>query len=486
MEEKALTKLEAILSSLWKMSRFVSYFYQGTEFFPDNNLPTIAITIYHSRLTLFFNPEFILKLPDEQIIGLLVHEMLHVVLNHNHRGNEDGDIYLQNVAQDMVINSYIIENKKTFFSKKNLYLHDTPEINLPAGLPTIPDDFFSETKTLDPTWEDVYKWLRLKPAEELKKIRNHYEQFGIGIKIDSNSFIDQLSNSLNSLDLSYNTAPKEKFTKIKDMDGLFFEREDGETMPTGVHIINRKTDLNVMDSKINHFMTIAERDDFCREERIFQEVSSLISQPQKTDLTWQERLKSIVDLTAQSNEWEYTSRKFNKRYFAQGIYSPGRTFKDKEAITVVVDVSGSMVTNPSDIESAFGIIENLLKKFKVYLLCIDETIFVPEKKGDRFVKTETLSKPYQYKKGDWKYIKTGNSGTTYFSSLFNNYMTNHNELLIIITDGYIYDIDRLKKYQNTLWLISENRSDPFTPPFGKTIKITTPKKERRLKYKGEL
>ena len=182
------------------------------------------------------------------------------------------------------------------------------------------------------------------------------------------------------------------------MDGLFFEREDGETMPTGVHIINRKTDLNVMDSKINHFMTIAERDDFCREERIFQEVSSLISQPQKTDLTWQERLKSIVDLTAQSNEWEYTSRKFNKRYFAQGIYSPGRTFKDKEAITVVVDVSGSMVTNPSDIESAFGIIENLLKKFKVYLLCIDETIFVPEKKGDRFVKTETLSKPYQYKK----------------------------------------------------------------------------------------
>ena len=148
MEEKALTKLEAILSSLWKMSRFVSYFYQGTEFFPDKNLPTIAITIYHSRLTLFFNPEFILKLPDEQIIGLLVHEMLHVVLNHNHRGNEDGDIYLQNVAQDMVINSYIIENKKTFFSKKSLYLHDTPEINLPAGLPTIPDDFLVKPKHL--------------------------------------------------------------------------------------------------------------------------------------------------------------------------------------------------------------------------------------------------------------------------------------------------------------------------------------------------
>jgi len=42
----------------------------------------------------------------------------------------------------------------------------------------------------------------------------------------------------------------------------------------------------------------------------------------------------------------------------------------------------------------------------VYLLCIDETIFIPEKKGNVFIKSEKTGKPYEYKKGDWKYIKS--------------------------------------------------------------------------------
>jgi hypothetical protein len=143
-----------------------------------------------------------------------------------------------------------------------------------------------------------------------------------------------------------------------------------------------------------------------------------------------------------------------------------------------------MVMKPGDIESAFGTIEGLLSKFKVYLLCIDETLFIPEKKGDMFIKSGKNARPYEYKKGDWQYLKTGSSGTTYFSSLFNSYMDRHNELLIVITDGYIYDIDRLKKYSNTLWLISENREEPFCPPFGKSIKITSSVPEKRLKIAG--
>ena len=129
-----------------------------------------------------------------------------------------------------------------------------------------------------------------------------------------------------------------------------------------------------------------------RNERVFNDISSLINTPQKTDLSWSEKIKSIVDITAQSNEWEYTYRRFNKRYFSQGIYTPGRSFKDKEAITVIVDVSGSMVMKPGDIESAFGIIEGLLRKFKIYLLCIDETLFVPEKKDNIFIKSDIQSR----------------------------------------------------------------------------------------------
>jgi predicted metal-dependent peptidase len=268
------------------------------------------------------------------------------------------------------------------------------------------------------------------------------------------------------------------------MSGLMFNKNDGEHIPTGIHIMNKKTDLNILDSKLNHFMTTAKKDDICMNERVFNDITSLINAPQKTDLSWTEKLKSIVDITSQSNEWEYSYYRFNKRYFSQGIYAPGRSFRDKEAITVIVDVSGSMVMKPGDIESAFGIIEGLLSKFKIYLLCIDETLFIPEKKENTFFKSEISGKPYEYRKGDWKYLKTGSSGTTYFAPLFNSYMENHNELLIVISDGYIYDIEHLKKYPNTLWLISEHRDELFRTPFGRSIKISSVSSERRLKISG--
>jgi hypothetical protein len=307
-----------------------------------------------------------------------------------------------------------------------------------------------------------------------------------GMEIPGKSAIELLSENLSRLDLSYNTAPRENYTAFKNMSGLMFNKDDGEHIPTGIHIMNKKTDLNILDSKLNHFMTVAKKDDFCTTERIFNDITSLINAPQKTDLSWTEKLKSIVDITSQSNEWEYSYHRFNKRYFSQGIYAPGRSFKDKEAITVIVDVSGSMVMKPGDIESAFGIIEGLLAKFKIYMLCIDETLFIPEKKDNVFLKSGKNSKPYEYRKDDWKYLKTGSSGTTYFASLFNSYMDNHTELLIVISDGYIYDIDQLKKYSNTLWLISEHRDEAFKAPFGKSIKISSATPERRLKIAGSI
>lgn len=477
--------LETVLESLWKKSRFTSYFYQGVDLAEENTIPTLSLGLYSSRLTLFYNMEFISSLNPDELTGLLVHEMMHVVLNHDHRGSADGDIFLQNLAQDMIINSYITENRKKFFSRINQYASDIPELILPAGLPVIPGKFFTDTTITDPVWEEIYRWLKLQPDDDIRQYKFDYPaDQKSGIEIPGRSGIEQMKRDLDSMDISYNTAPKEHYTGFKNMTGLMFQKDDGEHIPTGIHIMNRKIDLNILDAKLNHFMTIAKRYETCRDERIFNEISSIINAPKKTDLSWSEKLKSIVDITAQSSEWEYTYHRFNKRYFTNGIYAPGRSFKDKEAITVIVDVSGSMVMKPGDIESAFGIIEGLSGKFKIYLLCIDETLFIPEKKGDIFTKSAKSTKPYEYKKGDWRFLKTGSSGTTYFSSLFNSYMDNHTELLIVITDGYIYDIDRLKKYSNTLWLISENRGEPFRPPFGKAVKITSATSDRRLKISG--
>jgi len=140
-------------------------------------------------------------------------------------------------------------------------------------------------------------------------------------------------------------------------------------------------------------------------------------------------------------------------------------------VTVAVDVSGSMVMRPEDLEKAFGVVESLLHQYRVFLVCVDETVFVPFKNADKRQKSQAAVMSYQYQKGDWQYIQTGSSVTTFFSPLFEIFMKGHHEPLIIITDGDIYDLGQLKKYPQTLWVITGQRDKPFQPPFGKVVKL---------------
>ncbi len=471
-----MQKIEDTISSLWKKSRFASYFYHGIDLTATGDLPTLGLMVYSSRLTLFFNPGFTTRLTSDELTGLLVHEMLHVVLNHEHRGSRGQDIYLRNLAQDMVINSYLEDNRKTFFSRKNSYSPETPLLVLPAGLPVVPGAFFRDTANFDPVWEDVYSWLKEQSREDIKKFSfNKNDGSSANTLAHGESGIEQMQETLNSLDLSYNTAPEQPLTSFKKRDALVFEKPDGDPLSTGVHIMKNRNEIDPSSTSLRRLMLMAERDELCKEERVFGEIHGLIKSVKNSDISWSEKIRTIVDSTSQSDEYEYTYHRFNKRYFSQGIYSPGRSFKYRNLITVAVDVSGSMVMKPGDIEAAFGIIEDMLSRFRVFLLCIDETVFIPEKQGDSFTRSAVHTKSYEYKKGDWRYIKTGSSGTTYFEPLFNTYMPGHRELLVVITDGYIYDLDKLERYHNTLWLISESRDEPFTPPFGRTVKIESKK-----------
>jgi len=186
--------------------------------------------------------------------------------------------------------------------------------------------------------------------------------------------------------------------------------------------------------------------------------------------SWRKQLKSYIDYASHTSEWKYSFGRFNRRYFAGGIYAPGRVFIQKQTITVVVDVSGSMVVKPEGLEAAFGVIEELLGRYTVNLVCVDEGVYVPRKDGDKFVPSGN-AKPYRYRAGDWKYLRTEHSGTTFFAPLFNGFMADHRETLVVITDGYIYDLHELKKYSPTLWVITPGRAEPFVPPFGKTVSI---------------
>ncbi len=139
---------------------------------------------------------------------------------------------------------------------------------------------------------------------------------------------------------------------------------------------------------------------------------------------------------------------------------------------MAVDVSGSVITQPEMLETVFGVIDDLTRKYTVHLVCIDEQLFIPERSNERWVRSQNTDKSYIYSRGDWKYIKTGSMGTTFFSPLFNNYIIGHREMLLVITDGQIFDLEKLNPYRPTLWIVPDENSHCFTAPFGQTVSFS--------------
>jgi predicted metal-dependent peptidase len=464
--------LESVLESLWRQSRFVSYFYQSVNFVENPNIPTLVLAVQESRLVLYYSAEFIDRMTPPELIGLLVHEMLHVVLNHNHMAYPEESLYLQNLAQDMVINSYLTERRKIFFSKKESHA-SAAELSLPRGLPLVPHDFITETGIHDPTWDNVFQWLKRLP---MRKIAEYASGPDITTGMDGRNQ-GSISDNIDSM-FNFNPQMHEKernmnSIQISDKKGLVFIDNLDSIIPTGVHLFYDRERLDIIDAKKSAIISMADKDRDCALERAYQEIKGIIERTRDTDITpWEHLLKSIVDYSAQSNEWTYTYGRFNRRYFTNGIYSPGRVFKEQELITVAVDVSGSMVMTPSDIEAAFGVIEQLMGKYRIHLVCLDEDLFIPEKRENTLAASNRRDKPFVYQAGDWRYIRTGSGGTTFFAPLFNRYLKGHHEMLLVITDGYIYDLDKLKRYTPTIWVISSSRQDAFHAPFGQSVKIS--------------
>ncbi|MBI9075054.1 MAG: hypothetical protein JEZ02_06545 [Desulfatibacillum sp.] len=439
------------LSRLWNQSRFASFFFQSVSFVANEDLPTLALTVFRRRLTLFYNSSFVLQTSPDHLIGLLLHEMFHVILNHEHRLIPGRNLALQNLAQDMVINSYLWDNRKTFFSRTGR--HQTPELELPPGLPMIPQSLVREKgrqALAEITWEEVYAWLNSRSA--FPDTSRREQEPGVP-GLDENSW-QAMGNRTGS---------------PESVEGLALMDQAGKALPTGVHLTGDSQVNEQADAGAKRIIRFILQGGECAGERAFQDVSSLINAPKKIKPpAWKREIRTIMDYTRPREQWEYACSRFNRRYFASGIYAPGRRYTYMPLITVVVDVSGSMAAHPEEMEQAFGVIEDLAPEFRINLLCIDQDLFVPEKHGDVF-KASKSKRPYFYKKGDWRHIRSGNRGTTLFAPLFNAYLKGHKEALIVMTDGFIYDLKALKPYGPTLWAISSKQAGRFQPPFGKVV-----------------
>lgn len=87
---------------------FYSVLAMQMEHVIDDSVPTAA---NHAGLRVMYNPEFLEKQTTDQILGLMVHELLHTVYMHMFR-RQDRDPCLWNIAADYAINWEIVTDMK--------------------------------------------------------------------------------------------------------------------------------------------------------------------------------------------------------------------------------------------------------------------------------------------------------------------------------------------------------------------------------------
>ena len=102
---------------------------------PTTIIPTAGVRINKesAQFEMVYNPEFMGGLPDNQKLGVLMHEFYHVIFEHlTTRLPEGGMSMMWNVATDLAINSHLMDKlpeQGCFPSKEG-----TPFENYPVGL----------------------------------------------------------------------------------------------------------------------------------------------------------------------------------------------------------------------------------------------------------------------------------------------------------------------------------------------------------------
>ena len=108
-----IKRIEIVRTHLMNTQPFFSVLLMHSKFALDEETDTA----YTDGEYICFSPKFVKKLNDQELEFILIHEVMHIVLDHCKRKVDSWDQYLFNVAADIVVNSNILYSYKMDKSK---------------------------------------------------------------------------------------------------------------------------------------------------------------------------------------------------------------------------------------------------------------------------------------------------------------------------------------------------------------------------------
>lgn len=390
---------------------------------------------------IYFGPDFLENLTDSQIDIVMMHEILHVALQHCSRSG-DFEPEKFNIACDIVVNSLILESMGG--NRKNIHLgrygelmHETPDGKEGAKF----------------TAEEVYAMLPAMNGKKSKKTPGSMAGSGGG---EGNCDDDDNDDS--------NTKPSNQEGKGGKDGGVDKSGSGGGTGQFDEHKKWKNTaDDNTLKEEwqkriIDAAEAISIRDPSDQRGLLPAFAKRIIKELRKPQTDW----RSILNEFVQEEICDYSFSPPDRRFGDSDFFLPDFNEKDETVknILFMIDTSGSM--SDDMITAAYsevkGAIDQFNGKLEGLLGFFDAAVIPPTPFSDE---------------DEFMVIKPKGGGGTDFEIIF-RYVAEHMSdeppaSIIILTDGYApFPDENIANGIPVLWLLNNENVEP---PWGKIARI---------------
>ena len=392
-----------------------------------------------------YNPNFVEKLSDEELAGVLCHELLHYLLGHTRRakearkmlgGEKDRQYYSRmNIAEDIVVNAILVSNGfRLPVWKHKIKLPDGKVIEVKQGA-IVPERDYKTNRmyveitdakgkkyvVLDPerkSAEEVYWEIRDFAVDENESDENEDTMYFSDdttdeSEQDGNSRDSEGGNNQNMQPQTTQGFPSQKSPKELLSEAYMFAKMHGKT-PAGL-------------------------------ER-------LVDAALKPRVNWKALLRRYV---TQAIPHDYSFRKPSKKS-PENVFLPG--IAKGEHLEALVAIDTSLSIDNRLLSEFLGEVEWLMRNYqslKLTLVSSDAQIQTVEEIRSRF----QLS----------KFTPKGGGGTD-FRPVFALAEKKKAKLVVYFTDGY-GDFPEIPPKIATIWLVCRDGAPESAFPFGKVIRM---------------
>lgn len=396
---------------------------------PD--LPTMAT----DGTRLLWNANFVTSIPDSEVRGVLVHEILHCVLRHIWRLKESGfDLEKANRAADYAINLLIVDfNKEVGNSGCSLEL---------------PSSALLDEKYRDMSFEEIYHAL---PSEPEPQPNDEPDDDGDqGDDSDDQGDDQQDGDDGDQGGSDGGDQPKE---------GGKGGGKPQEPMSCGeIHPPNAFGESDDEQEPYSEIDWVDAAEVAARAQEMSgtesNSIRKLMGTIRASQEDWRAVLARFVDSkTSEDFSWQARDRR------CQDFYLPDIQSDQLGEIAVGVDTSGSIYSNPGILESFAAEIGNILTLAKPKVL--------------HLLQVDTELKDYQtFEPSDKFELEAIGGGGTRFEPYFTEIEKRALEVkaLIVLTDGY-GSFPKVEPDYPVIWVSYGAKADRY--PFGEVVTINS-------------